>query len=343
MEANNFRDWQADYAAHNIPTFPVEFIRVCDQVCKKPLVRNYGRIGLASSTNIAGRFADASGIGFVCGRRSGVTVLDVDTRDERILADAVNRHGASPLIARTASGKFHAYYRHNGERRWIRPRRDVPIDILGGGLNVAPPSRIEAGRYEFIQGSLDDLGDLPVLHNLAQGLSADANPADWGAMREGSGRNNALFRLLGRAAHHCDDLDQLLDYAQTQNDQFGEPMQDAEVVKIAQSVWKMTCEGRNRFGQHGAWLPLNLSRTLARTPDAYALYGVLNAENGPDSIFPIANGMAQTVINFGWRRLAEARRVIIGLGLVEQVSRQTQHRPALYRWTRPKERGAACT
>src|SRR5262249_42242673 len=91
MEANNFREWQVDYAAHNIPTFPVEFIRVGDQVRKKPLVRSYGRFGLASSTNIAGRFADASGIGFVCGRRSGVTVLDVDTRDERILADAVMR------------------------------------------------------------------------------------------------------------------------------------------------------------------------------------------------------------------------------------------------------------
>src|SRR6516164_6162424 len=239
MEANNFRDWQADYAAHGIPTVPVEFVRDGDEVRKKPMVGNAGRFGLVGSSKIASKFAAAPGIGFVCGRPSGITVLDVDTKDERVLADAVNRQGATPLIARTASGKCHAYYKHNGERRWIKPRRDVPIDILGGGLNVAPPSRLEAGRYEFIQGSLDDLGDLPVLHNLAQGLSADANPADWGAMREGSGRNNALFRLLGRAAHHCDDLDQLLDYARTRNEEFGEPIQDAEVVKIAQSVWKM--------------------------------------------------------------------------------------------------------
>jgi hypothetical protein len=180
----------------------------------------------------------------------------------------------------------------------------VPIDILGGGLNVAPPSQIEAGRYEFIQGSLDDLASLPALHNLAQGLSANAVPTtDWGEMQEGDGRNNALFRLLGRAAHNCDDFDQLLDYARTKNAQLGEPMEDAGVVKVAQSVWKMTCEGRNRFGQHGAWLPLNLSRTLAHTPDAYTLYGVLNAENGPDSIFPIANGMAPDRHQF---RLAKA-------------------------------------
>jgi Primase C terminal 1 (PriCT-1) len=210
------------------------------------------------------------------------------------------------------------------------------MDILGGGLNVAPPSRIEAGRYEFIQGSLHDLGCLPVLHNVAQGLSADAIPTDWGTMREGSGRNHALFRLLGRAAHHCDDLSQLLDYARTQNEQLGEPMQDAEVVKVAQSVWKMTCEGRNRFGQHGAWLPLQVSRKLAGYPNTYTLYGVLRAENGPTSIFPIANAMAPK-LGIGRKSFAHARRHLLEERLVEQVCPDTQHYPALYRWPKPEQ------
>jgi hypothetical protein len=74
-----------------------------------------------------------------------------------------------------------------------------------------------------------------------------------------------------------------------------------------------------------------LSRKLAQTPDAYALYGVLKAENGPNSVFPIANAMAETTIGLRRYRLANARRVIIGLGLVEEVSPQTQHKPALYR------------
>ena len=56
-------------------------------------------------------------------------------------------------------------------------------------------------------------------------------------------------------------------------------------------------------------------------------------------IFPIANAMADTVIGFGWRRLAQARKVIIGLGLVEQVSPQTQHKPALYRWPKKPKKG----
>ena len=33
-------------------------------------------------------------------------------------------------------------------------------------------------------------------------------------------------------------------------------MTDAEVTKIVSNVWKMQCEGRNRFGQFGAYVPL---------------------------------------------------------------------------------------
>jgi hypothetical protein len=324
---NDFREWQADYAAHNIPTFPVG-------PDKRPMVRHYSKFGLIGSTKIASKFADATAIGFMCGKRSGITVLDVDSKEERILADAVSRHGNTPIVARSGSGNFQAWYRHGGERRLIRPRPDIPIDILGAGFVVGPPSTVEKGSYEFIQGSLDDLSNLPTLIDAPALVPAEA-PADWGSMCRGAGRNVALFRRSARAAHHCDDFDQLLDYAQTQNEQFGEPMPDTEVVKVAKSVWKMQSEGRNRFGQHGAYVPLDLSRKLARSnPDAYALYGVLKAENGPDSIFYIANGMAETVINFGWYRLRRARKLLIELGLVVVVRPATQHCPALYRWPR---------
>jgi hypothetical protein len=55
---------------------------------------------------------------------------------------------------------------------------------------------------------------------------------------DGNGRNAALFRLVGRAAHHADNIDQLLDYARTQNECCAEPMTDAEVTKIVSNVWK---------------------------------------------------------------------------------------------------------
>jgi hypothetical protein len=322
-----FAQWQPVYAEHNIPTFPCK-------PDKRPAVTNYGRFGLPASNQIAAQ-SNADALGFMCGRRSRITVLDVDTTDEQVLADAIDRHGKTQIVARSGSGHFQAWYRHAGERRLIRPRRNVPIDILGAGYVVAPPSRVAKGGYQFIQGSLDDLASLPTLND-APALIPTAT--DLSHMRDGSGRNDALFRMLGRAVRSCDDFDQLLDYARTQNAQFGESMQDAEVVKVATSVWKMQCEGRNRFGQFGAYVPLELSRKLSRTPDAYALYGVLRAENGPNSVFPIANGMAETAIGLRRYRLANARKTIIALGLVEQVSPQTQHKPAFYRW--PRVQGA---
>lgn len=73
-----------------------------------------------------------------------------------------------------------------------------------------------------------------------------------------------------------------------------------------------------------------------RWADALSLLNVLKANNGPNSVFPIANAMADTVIAFGRRRLRAARKVIVDCGLVEQVSPNTRHSPAHYRWPRPK-------
>jgi hypothetical protein len=209
----------------------------------------------------------------------------------------------------------------------------LPIDLLGeGGLVVAPPSKATEGRqYEIIQGGLDDLDRLPVLRDL------DFKP---NGVKQGA-RNDTLWRHCMRNAHHIDTFEELLDVARTANDNFLPPMEDAEVIKIAHSAWGYTERGDNRFGQHGAYVPLELVNRLATTnPDALALLNVLKARNGPNSVFPIANAMSDTAIALGWRRLAEARKLIVNWGLVEQVSPQTRHRPAQYRWPRTKTGGA---
>lgn len=148
-----FSRWQPHYAAHNVATFPV----LITKNAKRPAVTNYGRVGLPGSAELASKrqFADTNAFGFTTGPRSNITVLDVDTTDERILANALDHHGQTPLVIRSGSGKFHAYYRNNGERRRIRPWRGLPIDVLGvGGYAVAPPSKAAKGQYEIIQGGL---------------------------------------------------------------------------------------------------------------------------------------------------------------------------------------------
>jgi hypothetical protein len=127
-------------------------------------------------------------------------VLDIDTTDERVLADAIYRHGATPIIIRTASGKFHLPYRFNGERRRIKPWRGLPIDLLGaGGLVVATPSEINGGHYEFVQGRLDDFDRLPILKGLEPASNGESlfvegvrivEASPLRGMREHDGRND---------------------------------------------------------------------------------------------------------------------------------------------------------
>jgi len=96
--------------------------------------------------------------------------------------------------------------------------------------------------------------------------------------------------------------------------------------------------GRNRFGQFGAYVPLNLVRKLAKSnPDALALYNVLKAKNGSGSTFFIANGMADTAIAMKRKVLARARQDLIAEGPVEVIHPARWRRPALYRWPKPRQ------
>jgi Bifunctional DNA primase/polymerase, N-terminal len=130
---------------------------------KVPLVKHPQKFGSSASREIANKFSDASAFGYYYGKRNGITVLDVDTTHERVLADAMNRHGRTPIVVRTGSGKFHALYRHNNERRCVRAWDGLPIDLLGAGLAIAPPSLVAKGQYQIIHGHLDDLDRLPIM------------------------------------------------------------------------------------------------------------------------------------------------------------------------------------
>jgi hypothetical protein len=108
-----FQKWQPAYAEHRIATFPVREVGEN----KKPMVSHYQRIGLRASAQLVSRFGRAAMLGFMTGKRSGITVLDVDSVNDNDLAEALDRHGQTPVIARTARGKFHGLYKYNGEGR----------------------------------------------------------------------------------------------------------------------------------------------------------------------------------------------------------------------------------
>ena len=334
MEANNsFDKWQADYAAHGVATFPVD-------ANKRPMVSRYNRFGLVGSAEIASKFTNAPAIGFMCGKRNGITSLDYDSRDERVLADALSRHGLTPLVARTGSGHFQAWYRHNGERRRIRPDRNVPIDILGSGFVVAPPSQSAKGGYQFISGGLDDLARLPAMQNVP--VEAWDNSRLVAEVEQGQ-RNNKLFSDCLEAARHCDDFDALCDVARTRNSEFLLPLEDDEVMRTAASAWKYETEGRNWFGKPGVHffsedaLPL-----IDNDPDLFRLLMYIRAKFLPGEPFILTNSFCE---RWSWsrQRLAATRKRGLSRGDFYRIRAAYPEHPALYVWqSRTLRAGGAC-
>ena len=340
MLKGTFARWQPIYADYGIPTFPL------NPDSKIPAVHNWPRIGLPGSEKLAERFRDADMFGFLCGPRNHVTVLDCDTRDENVLADALARHGRTQVIARTASGKFHAYYRHNGERRRIRPWRErgLPIDVLGtNGLVVAMPSKYRAGCYAFVEGNLDEFDRLPVMRGLEDQFythppqidSRSPLPRrdlDDASIFEGA-RGKQLFDHCMRRAHSCGTQEQLLAEARAFNLRCVPPVEEKQIMNTVESVWKYTDQGLNRFGQHGAWLSTADIHYFVkhRLHVEHILLSYLLAQNGPSAEFMITNSLA-VVLGFDRERLARARAALIELGYIEVVRPAWAKRPAIYRW-----------
>lgn len=312
-----FAEWQPRYAEHGIATFPVRD--------KRPAVSNYLKMGLPASSQLAIKFPGAEGLGFACGQRSGITVLDVDAPDERLLADALDEFGPTPLIIRSGSGNHQLWFRHNGESRKIRPDPRRPLDILGGGYVVAPPSRGSKGDYAIIQGSLDDLERLPRLR-LSQGpVAASYAPGD--RVRQGN-RNDALWKACMTHAPCCAGWEDLMGFAMKANqDMFYEPLPDDEVIKVVASAWAKEASGENFFGGRKGLIIGHdqLDRVLLEGgPDPFLLLTILKRHHWGRE-FVCANAMAETMPPHGWtrQRFAAARRKL------EQIGEILMLRPAI--------------
>lgn len=332
-----FGEWQPKYAEAGLVTFPVDISR------KAPAVGNWQKAGRKASAEWAARkFADATALGIECGKRNRLTVLDIDEPCENLLADALDRFGPSPLIARTASGKYHIYYRHNGEGRKIKGVMDGrQVDLLGGGMAIAPPSTGENGRYEFIQGSLADFGNLPVMQGLAPAPVQIAPGCE--VLAANGQRNDTLFKMCLREARSVADGDALRAFALSINTSGAwEPLPIDEVLRTASGAWGIQASGKNWVGS-GPKIITDVSefdrvffpaegKPEPAAVDAHYLLTILRRLHFDKPSFVCANAMHKRL---GWTlvRLQRARRFLEAMGCLVMVcpSSAKDNVPAIYR------------
>lgn len=306
------------YADAGLPVFPVDTRR------KEPAVRGWegATPAKARAWANAAHLAANDGLGIVMGKPSGLTEVDVDAVGGAWIAAARERFGDTSIIIRTASGKTKLWYRHNGEGRHIRPFHGLPIDILGGGFTIAPPSwRDDMGAsYSFVSGSLDDLSKLrPIRSDAMPGTFTRAPEA----VQRGE-RNDSLWRYCMAQARHCDDVEALIDVAATWNSAFPDPLDAAEMERCARSAWQYESEGRNYLGLKKPQLNDGdrIMDALSDQPEAHYLLLMFRRWHRSRSDFAIAPTAMSKAGSPPWHytRIIRARDVLLDRGHLIEVT-----------------------
>lgn len=319
-----FAEYAPEYLAHDIPVFPTG-----REDGKTALVKNYQRVGRPASSKLAGeeRFKDAN-IGFMCGERNRLTVLDVDTPDRTTFERALSECGDTPVKIQTASGKYQAWYRHNGECRKIRPIDGEEIDILGGGVCIAPPSirpDLDGKAYGFLEGSLDNVDRLPTIREGA--LPAEiynkiATRDAGGEMTFKGTRNVTFFRWIMRESLSCETEGELLIRAAAWNEAYNEPpLSERRVISTVHSAWGYTERGDNWIGQDArAVITIKELDTLDGNADAAFLLMKLRASHGwrEGGSFALSKAFAASL---GWTlpRFRRSRSVLVERGFIQCI------------------------
>lgn len=308
-----------EYVAHGLAPFPV------DTRAKRPLVRNWQRAGLKATAEWAARFVDADGLGIVCGPRSGITEVDVDLVGNAALAAAIERFGETLIIIRTASGKSKLWYRHQGENRRTRVPGDLPIDILGAGLTIAPPSyRPDLNaNYRFIVGGLADLDRLPPIKAgaLEMPYAYAGRPAS--AIAKGE-RNLMLWRFCMMDSRQCDDIEALIDRAETFAAQMPVPLDRREVERVARSAWSYEAGRRNFLGMRRPQVTARDAEMdrLMDAPDAFLLLDLFRRFHSHRNSFAIAPSAMSAARIPPWsrERIERARAILIERGFLQEIT-----------------------
>jgi hypothetical protein len=318
-----FAEAAPDYIEHGLPCFPVTTDKD-----KRPLVRNWQVMGQRAARNLLTRpeFADAN-LGICCGKKTGITEVDVDESSDAAVADAMSRFGPTSVIIRTASGKYKLWYRHNGENRITGGVIDGHrIDILGRGQTVAPPSirpDLFSRRYEFIEGGLDDIANLQVIdpaglpnHHKVSEREPTLGP---GGLVPVGQRDDWLFRKLLRDVRDVDSEADLRDIAFSYNEgSFAEPLPETQVEAKVQRVLYLERIEQNFARRPSVIIPHDIGDQL--TPDELWLMYVLRRSHPNGRKFKLATRSMGQTYGVDYRRIQKAADGLVRAGVLECVN-----------------------
>ena len=316
-----------------------------------PMVRNPASLGVRASQTLVAhpRFAHANA-GVWAGQRSGLTIVDIDSYDAGHVADAINIFGDTPLKISTPSGGLHLWYRHAGEGRRIRPfGRDLPLDVLGSGLAVVPPSHRPAtgskvaGAYRVIEGDLRSLGCLPKINlgampaqRSAPQPAPRASSGDVREMREGDGRDNAIFAFARSAAGGCGTEAELVEAVLAENARMAEPLPAVVAQRKAAQAWTYKVKGRLMVaGTKSAVLTAAMIKACAPYPPALLLLAHLRSEHAPDHVFACVPEAIGPSLSMARGTVRRAIGFLLNIGALHLRERgglfRDGRRPNLYR------------
>ncbi len=293
---------------------------------KRPLIRRWQNIGKPAMKRLAVKFPDAN-LGIIDGDSHGVIVVDVDDAD--LIDEAILQFGNTPLTSKTPSGGFHLWYQSSGERR--RTRIDgKAIDLCGaGGFHLAPPSVRPDGReYEFIDGDLRQIPELPSLiprfeldryaTALTRGVpDKNGEILSWG---EAGRRNTDLFIWAKEQVITCATQQELLDRIKLKNLQLRIPLLKPDLEGIARSLWRYKLEGRLMLPGCEATAIITRSQTKGLTPEAKSMLIDLQHAHGWRQGRPFAlTPAAAPGFGLSLERFRRARQQLVEAGRIHCV------------------------
>lgn len=307
-----------EYAAAGLPAFPVDARR------KRPAIRGW-QDACPEKTRLwlsIQKLGDADGLGVLMGKPSGIVEVDVDSVGDAWVALAVERFGETPVTIKTASAKAKLWYRHRGEGRHIRPISGLPIDVLGAGFTIAPPTWRQdlATGYVFREGGLEYVGVLPPIKSTAlDGLL----PTGSATVVTGE-RNIALWRFCMAQARCCDDVEALIDVAETWSAALEAPLPPREVERCARSAWSYEVKGRNFLGLRKPQINEEdkIMDQLFDHPEAYTLFQMFRRWHAGRSSFAISPRAMSEAGSPPWSRhkIERARDLLLERGFIEELA-----------------------